>query len=206
MMDPTFLFLVRMMERIADVIIGGVAIYLGYSLFLKLPRAKTSNGDFVLPGNVSIYLSRIGPGIFFALFGTAVVLLSLYMQVNIDGRIPEVIADDTAASGVSMSGITEDAGSQTSFAASRAAMRLDMTILNQLPKNLDPDLEERENRDILLALPRIKLAMMKSIWDEDAWGDPAMFREAFESGEIVCPAESVENAAQFFCFGMEGAD
>jgi hypothetical protein len=205
MMDPTYLFLVRMIERVADVIIGGIAIYLGYSLFLRLPRVKASNGEFVLPGNVSIYLSRIGPGIFFALFGTAVVLLSLYMQVTIDERIAGVYADDTAPISVSISGVTEDADGQTSFAAARAAMRLDMAILNQLPNKLDPDLEERAKRDILLALPRIKLAMMESIWDENEWGDRVLFRQAFESGEIVCPAESTGKAAEFFCYGTEGA-
>lgn len=68
---------IRSFERILDTVIGGISIYLGYRLFLKLPEKTDSQGKVVLPGNISIYLSRVGPGVFFALFGAAVIALSL---------------------------------------------------------------------------------------------------------------------------------
>src|SRR6516225_4934007 len=78
-MDPTTL---RLTERILDVLIGGISIYLGYRLFLALPEKTDSNGKFVLPGNISVHLSRVGPGIFFALFGAIVVALSLHDSIQ----------------------------------------------------------------------------------------------------------------------------
>src|SRR5574341_1112697 len=76
-MDPLFL---RALERIIAVLIGGLAIYLGYQLFIHLPTQMNSEGKIVLPGDISVYLSRVGPGAFFALFGTIVVAASFYFQ------------------------------------------------------------------------------------------------------------------------------
>jgi hypothetical protein len=88
-------FALRAIERILDAIIGGVSIYLGYRLFLSVPRrggrgragrgsrapasadGGESSAEFKLPGDASIILTRVGPGIFFALFGAAVVVTSL---------------------------------------------------------------------------------------------------------------------------------
>ena len=68
-MDPISF---RALERILAVVIAGISIYLGYRLFLKLPDKTDSEGKFILPGNISIYISRVGPGVFFALFGAAI--------------------------------------------------------------------------------------------------------------------------------------
>ena len=63
----------RATERILLVLVGALAVYLGYSLFLHIPTANRSEGKIDLPGGVSIFLTRIGPGVFFALFGVAVI-------------------------------------------------------------------------------------------------------------------------------------
>ena len=86
--------LLRSLERILSVLIGGLSIYLGYRLFLKIPQQTDSSGKIILPGGISIFLSRVGPGVFFSLFGTLVVGLSLYYQTQIEfspetaGRCP----------------------------------------------------------------------------------------------------------------------
>ena len=68
----------RFLERLCAVVIGGIAIYLGYRLFLKVPERHDSAGKLVLPWDVSVVLSRVGPGIFFALFGASVVGASFF--------------------------------------------------------------------------------------------------------------------------------
>lgn len=72
----------RSAERILAIAIGGLAVYLGYRLFLALPEQANSEGKVVLPGNISVYLSRVGPGAFFALFGAIVVASSLYFSIK----------------------------------------------------------------------------------------------------------------------------
>src|ERR1700719_1192457 len=74
-------FLTRMGERIIGVLIGGMCVYLGYSLFKKIPNKTNSSGKLILPGGVSIWLSRVGPGTFFALFGAAIVITAFTQGV-----------------------------------------------------------------------------------------------------------------------------
>jgi hypothetical protein len=80
--------LTRAAERMLLVLVGALAIYLGYSLFLRMPNAakgaQDGEGKIELPGGISIFLTRVGPGIFFALFGILVIGYSVTRPVNLD--------------------------------------------------------------------------------------------------------------------------
>ena len=54
----------RVIERVLAVVVGGMSVYLGYRLFIKLPEQMDSSGKVVLPGGISVFVSRIGPGVF----------------------------------------------------------------------------------------------------------------------------------------------
>ena len=77
------LFLMRMVERLLGLLSGALCVVLGYRLFIMLPEKTDSSGKLVLPGGVSIWLSRVGPGIFFALFGAAIVAYSFASTVRV---------------------------------------------------------------------------------------------------------------------------
>lgn len=76
--------IIRSIERIFAVLSGILSIYLGYLLFLQIPNEVNSQGQVTLPGGTAIYLSRIGPGAFLALFGAIVVAISLTRPVKLD--------------------------------------------------------------------------------------------------------------------------
>ena len=76
------LFLLRGIERIICVMIGAFSVYLGYALFIKLPEKTDSEGKAILPGGISIYFSRVGPGVFFALFGTLIIIYAIITQIQ----------------------------------------------------------------------------------------------------------------------------
>ncbi len=98
-MDLDTAILLRSIERLAGIFIGGLSIYFGYRLFLRLPERREGEGSIKLL-DASIVLSRIGPGVFFALFGAAVVALSLYKGVVVetnDGRVEGSVAQPRAA-------------------------------------------------------------------------------------------------------------
>ena len=78
-MDP---ILLRFIERLTAVLIGGLAIYLGYRLFQSVPEQRDSAGKLELP-KLTIVFTRIGPGVFFALFGVGAVGLSLLQPMQI---------------------------------------------------------------------------------------------------------------------------
>src|ERR1044072_3709340 len=74
--------LMRMVYGPLGLLSGALCVLLGYRLFINLPEKTDSSGKVVLPGGVSIWLSRVGPGIFFALFGAAIVAYSFASTVR----------------------------------------------------------------------------------------------------------------------------
>jgi len=78
-MNPVML---RGVERIIAVLVGALSIYLGYNLFLAVPEQRDREGKMVFSRGASVYLNRVGPGVFFALFGASVTALALWRGID----------------------------------------------------------------------------------------------------------------------------
>jgi hypothetical protein len=61
---------IRATERLLVVGTGALSIWLGYLLFRAVRATGESDAHIKLPGDVTVMLTRVGPGVFFALFGT----------------------------------------------------------------------------------------------------------------------------------------
>jgi hypothetical protein len=213
-MDLDTAILLRYIERLAGVFIGGLAIYLGYRLFLKVPERREGEGRIKLL-DASIVLSRIGPGVFFALFGAAVVALSLYKGVLVetaDGRVQGSVARSDAAPSqrterFSGMGAYDDAGEAERRADARALLRRDIAVLNNFLPKLRADLPPQDRTEVELALPRIKFALMQPVWpqNETGWGDPARFEAWLSEGERDPPPAEIAAAVDYFRYGTAGA-
>ena len=84
MLDPQLLGIgARHLERLLIALSGTLAIWLGYRLFLSMPLVDRGTGKLQLPGGISIFISRVGPGVFFALFGAGVLAYGLHQAVQI---------------------------------------------------------------------------------------------------------------------------
>src|ERR1700741_3586621 len=98
-MDPQSMVIAfRMLERILGVLVGGFLIYLGYRLFLSLPGKRgrdAGSGDFSFAGGNKIKLSKVGPGVFFALFGAGLIVFSLVKSVSLTVSSPAANAPTT---------------------------------------------------------------------------------------------------------------
>ncbi|HEY1239690.1 MAG TPA: hypothetical protein VGF16_03995 [Bryobacteraceae bacterium] len=190
-MDPiTFRFL----ERILDVGAGGLSIVLGYRLFFHLPQKTDGTGKIILPGNISVYVSRVGPGIFFAMFGAAVIALSLHSAISFtparaDGR------------GVEFSGIsaTADAAEHPAGEMDRARLRPEMATLNTILPDLKQDLPAARRVQIEQAIPRVKLGLMRGVWAAD-WGDSTAFERWMREGPGTPPPAGLERAAEYYLY------
>jgi hypothetical protein len=197
-----------MVERLLAVGTGGMSIYLGYRLFLALPAIQNARGEFHLPLDIRVILSRVGPGTFFALFGTAVVALSFYTSVHYD-----VVGPPAA--------VNTDVGSQTHFVAlggrhtaddrnaaqradARALLQRDMVELNALSGKLRDDLPEPDRVEVGELVPRVKLKLLLSVW-ESKWGDPSTFEDWLASDRPDPPAALVDPARLFFRGTSKGA-
>lgn len=189
----------RAIERIVAVIIGGLCIYLGYRLFLHIPEEKEGAGKIILPGGISIYISRVGPGVFFALFGAIIVAFSIYQGIVYFRNVPHI--------GSSLqeyyTGLTQpslDGEGMTD--RRRRELRLEMEFLNTLPLILKTELSEQQKREVEYHNRSIKLALMKTVWGSD-WGEFDQFKLWVESGMPDSVAKGLEEPASYYRTGLE---
>jgi hypothetical protein len=199
-MDPITL---NAIERILAIAIGGLSIWLGYRLFLAVPEQRDSAGKFQLPWNISVGLARVGPGVFFAVFGAGVVGYSLHGSTHVSENTVSVDGSPSKVTVVEAKGAmptTDDIGK--TLAARRLNVGTEMEFLSTLGRILRSDLSDIDKRMVSDNTVALKLAVMHALWAED-WGDEAAFREWAERGaQDPVPKDSKE-AAKFFRIGME---
>ncbi len=189
----------RALERLVNVLIGALAIYLGYRLFMNLPeRREEQEGrmKLLLPGDISVYVSRVGPGVFFAIFGTAIVLTSFAKTLSFDRQPSSAPAEEQAAetrpaAADSKSSFSYIGSGQTTqrHSAERAVVQRDLLSLRKLEEALGRAvadgspilLAESDSAALLNALPRIKGSLLLRVWDEK-WGDAEAFAGWVQAG------------------------
>jgi hypothetical protein len=210
-MDP---FTLRAVERIVAVIVGCITIYLGYRLFLKVPEQTDSAGKVTLPWDITILLSRVGPGVFFALFGATVVGLSFAKPVQYTEQElatltqphrpdTDSVAQTSITRTLSGAGTALEAGDTAARERDRAEIRKEMAILNTLPSYLKPDLPAQDRSLLDRALPRIKFKLIQAVWT-DAWGNQERFKTWINS-PAEPPPSGIEQVVEIFRYPNGGS-
>ena len=211
-MDPQSLtILLGAFQRILSILIGGMLIYFGYRLFLSLPGKRGrdgGSGEFSLGGANKVKLSKVGPGVFFAIFGAGLIAYSFAkpMKVNIPGAAP-IAQTSPAAQGAPNApsegtGVVAAAGFSYVGAVSapetdedRARMRnetqQDIIILNRALDRANAS----ERPQVERAVVRAKVALMEPLWAED-WGELKDFRDWLAKGGT--PPAKTQPAADYF--------
>ena len=187
----------RVIERVLAVVIGGLSIFLGYRLFIKLPEQKDSSGKIILPGDISIFFSRVGPGVFFSLFGAAVVVVSLQHGLELDlankSSVSAEATEKTASLKVRYMGDGAGEPDPAKRDALRAEARRTIAEMNKLPTMLAATVPVSRRTDVAQAVRDSKLALIGMVWGAD-WGDFAKFRNWVNDGEadLIPPGFSPE--------------
>ena len=194
------MFTLRAIERMIGVLIGGISIFLGYRLFLNLPEKTDGQGKFILPGGISVYLSRVGPGVFFALFGAGVIIASLYFSLRIGLPTKDMTSEQTkAATSGSVSYSMSYSGGVETLREARANVLGDIFLLNKVPTILRNDLNSKDRQDIERAIPRIKLVLMQSVWgDGKDWGNYQEFKKWVEEGCSGALPRAYDEAVKYY--------
>ncbi len=172
--DPVAIL--RMFERIIAVVIAGISIYLGYRLFFHLPFEHTNEGQIELPG-VKVVLSRVGPGIFFAAFGSIILYFSLTTQITVDNKVylnkpveqGENGKQDIQQAQVSTftgMGSKGPTGVVTEQQRTKALNTIQMLNCTERLLANEPGIGDQ----ISLATRDAKRVLLLSVWDEDDWG------------------------------------
>jgi hypothetical protein len=189
--------MLRAIERLLAVAIGGLCVYLGYRLFLRIPEQREGEGKIEFPGGVSIFVARVGPGVFFALFGASIVALSLYKGIVSSAPGSE---GTPVYSGV---GPTATALAAQPLEPERLRRRLAVEFVNVLPGMLRRDLAEAERREVTARSAEVKLTLMERVWGPD-WGNFEEFRVWAEAGAADPVPERLSAAARYFRAGGSG--
>lgn len=82
--------IMRFIERYIVAASGVLLLYLGYRLFTTIQDLGSLDAE--LPNNIKLQLNKVGPGVFFALFGT--VLLTYVMSSEIKVSLNETSRND----------------------------------------------------------------------------------------------------------------
>ncbi len=197
--------LTRALERLLIVAVGALAVYIGYRLFVLMPLRKEGEGKLDLPGGVSIVLSRIGPGVFFALFGAGLIA---YSAAPVSFKLPQEMLE-VARQANAASGYAEYVGMTDQARAARAERvvppdasvprEVVVETLNSVAENALTDLTGSQKLDADIAIREAKLALMREIWDETRWGDYAAFhRWVIVAAETGPPPDGSALAAAFY--------
>jgi hypothetical protein len=192
--------LTRATERILLVLVGALALYFGYSLFRQIPSGAKALGEgkIELPGGVSIFLTRIGPGVFFALFGIAVIGYSVTRPVSLD--FPETTTVASRA-GLHYSGFTEADAARNSAASAAVASPGPGDVvarLNGLYQNAQRQMNTVEAEDLARIIRAAKFSVVLANW-QPQWGDRALYeRWVREHGNEDPPANLVPAATLIF--------
>jgi hypothetical protein len=163
------LSLVRMAERFASVAVGAMCIYLGYRLFISLPELPTGDGSLSLPGKTGLTLWRVGPGVFFSLFGAAIVVASLRSPLTYER------SDQPTSHTVKVSAAAMASAPAMTSESRRDAVETSIGDLNAVPRLLDVKVSDAERGDVRRAIDEAKIALLHGAWAAE-WGDWEAFR------------------------------
>ena len=217
-MDPLILTIAtRASERMLVVLAGALAIYLGYRLFLDMPKAERGSGKVELPGGISIYLSRVGPGVFFSLFGAVVIGLSFQFGISFNDSTQRIataaLESATREQQRSFSGIA--AAPEPTLAAVEAVREVEpyerdrvlavVAALNRVEAALPADMKPTDRINLQFAMRDARERLLISVWDP-SWGDIAAFRAWIENNEPDPPPAPISTAARLYRDGQVAAN
>jgi len=179
--------ILRMVERLLVVGFAGLSIYLGYRLFFQLPSEQQNEGKFELPG-IKIVLTKVGPGIFFSVFGSIILLQSLHEKIELskNGADDSVVHNQTARQ--HFVGATEPVvmvkNNITGITSKRAAIIEQLGELNcslKILETLEPD---KVTESMKIAFHDAKISLIRQVWNHASWGSIAQLESSVEMGKI----------------------
>lgn len=192
----------RELERMLIVGGGIVAVVLGYRLFINLPMLEADGtGKIQLPGGVSIFLSRIGPGIFFALFGSAVLSLALKEVIFARETAPATAASSPGAThGAAQRVYYSGAGPTTTVGLDQRQAERNNAVgtisqLKTVQDTVEVTLKGVAKDDAMTALEDAQVRIMRTVWDEDAWGPLGDFEQWRKAGMPQPAPKNIARAA-----------
>jgi len=192
----------RAAERLIGMSLGGLTIFLGYKLFMNISQATESSAEADFSGKVRIVLTRIGPGVFFALFGTLIVGTSYLSPVQVadgpsiyDSLSVRPVSPTAVKPGMSYVGATGYLTESEDDYEKRAS-----TVRRSI-RALHLAMDHSAVQDLVQLRPAVqesKLALLRGIWRPE-WGRFGNFSVwADNGGGQLSPLDSLSIPAEMY--------
>jgi len=190
-----------LLMRLLQIGAGVLLCVLGYRLFARVPTAD-SGADISMATHLKLNFTKIGPGVFFALFGAAVLVQALANPLRLERQAGAVQGAAPAASAASASqaaaagerlmitGATATSVAVTMPPLDEAALTRHLRFANGLTDLLKPGLAMDRRVAFENSQRELKLSLMRAGWQPD-WGD----RAAFETWVLHRRGEAPSRAA-----------
>ena len=175
-----------LLMRLLQIGAGVLLCVLGYRLFARVPTAD-SGADISVATHLKLNFTKIGPGVFFALFGAAVLVQALANPLRLERQAAALQGAAAAASAASSSqavaaggerlmitGATATSVAVTMPALDEAALTRHLRFANGLTDLLKPGLAMDNRVAFENSQRELKLSLMRAGWQPD-WGDRAAF-------------------------------
>lgn len=177
-MDPGLVAVVaRSLERLIAVLLGGLAIYYGFRLFLVVPVETQSDGKINLPG-MSVVLAKAGPGLFFTAFGVVVLVVSLTQPVSVGGTDPDYVGATAGASQPNSGPARRPPAVRTTLPSQQeiARVQLAISVINCMNHLATTGGRRLPVQDVEIASRNAKLALLATVWSTEEWGEYEAFQ------------------------------
>jgi hypothetical protein len=190
----------RSAERLIGMTFGGLAIFLGYKLFMNISQATESSAEVDFSGKLKVVLTRIGPGVFFALFGASIVAISYLSPVQVADR--SIQNDSLNNRQISAASFVSD----RSYAGAGEVLADDdyeshAANVRRSIRALQKALDQAAVVDLVQLRPAVqesKIALLKSIWQPE-WGSFRKFDAWVANGSgSELPSDSLKIPAEMF--------
>lgn len=195
MFEPLHAAIVVAIVRTVAFGISGLMAYFGYRLFFAVPQQSEGGGRIEVPG-LTITLSRIGPGTFFAICAAGIVIASFAYPIEITGQgvlgstgeVSQDVGDGDRAA------IAQQIAATTTSATEAKAAHVRNALLHLACVRDAYPLKEDEQT----AIDHARVALMARLWHEK-WGE----FPAFETWALERRGEPPVAAAEHIFSGKD---
>jgi hypothetical protein len=202
-LDTSVVLLFRAAERLLIVGAASLCIFLGYRLFQSLPTFHGSEGKLIFL-KTSVSLSKIGPGVFFALFGAFVLWRSTENVLVLNPPVNPTTQTSRQAAAAIYFG--PEAAPNTPGNDTRAQhARADIAIINCIGRGASPYLATLGQPTVETALHNARVGLLETAWQLE-WGGKKELEE-LRNGNIPTSGQLAEiyNAQNARC-NRDGID
>jgi hypothetical protein len=194
MNTPNVFVLTRSAERILVTLTGAFAIFLGYKLFATVATAESVAN--VKTAAISIYVSNVGPGVFFALFGTGLIGYAITRAVQFEQKVDGAISASGIVADFRYRGFEDRPGPAAGPSRGRVACEGVVKTLAEMTKELGAKSNPEPRKE--MALREARVSLMSSSW-KDEWGRLDEFKDwVYNFAEGDPPPASINRAVAIY--------